>query len=336
MGRATAVASPNIALIKYWGRMQPPGALIGSEDEALNLPANPSISMVLGALTTVTTVEFRPELSDDVVVIDGQPALGQAMERVLAHLDRVRAMAGLADRARVASRNDFPTGTGLASSASAFAALSLAATRAAGLDLDEPALSRLARLGSGSACRSVPAGFALWQGDSDETSYARQIAPPGHWDLHDVVAVVARQHKAVGSQDGHGLAPSSPLHVARLAAAPEWLAIVERGILQRDLAAMGPVIEADALAMHGVMMTSRPSLLYWQPATVAVLQAVRGWRREGLAVYFTMDAGPNVHCICEPSDAAQVDARLRNLDGVRDVLVSGPGRGVRLANYHLF
>jgi diphosphomevalonate decarboxylase len=336
MGKATAVANPNIALIKYWGRALPSGALAGSEDEALNLPANPSLSMNLGALTTVTTVEFRPELPHDAVVIDGQPAEGQALARVLAHLDRVRDLAGLTDRARVASRNDFPTGTGLASSASAFAALSLAATRAAGLDLDEKMLSRLARLGSGSACRSVPAGFALWQGDRDGTSFAKQIAPPGHWDLHDVVAVVAYEHKAVGSHDGHSLAPGSPFYAARLAAVPEWLAIVEHGVQQRDLAAMGPAIEADALAMHGVMMTSHPSLLYWQPATVAVLQAVRGWRREGLAVYFTMDAGPNVHCFCQAPDAPQVEARLRNLDGVRDVLVSRPGSGVRPVNYHLF
>jgi diphosphomevalonate decarboxylase len=326
MSKATAVANPNIALVKYWGKA----------DQALNLPANPSVSMNLAALTTVTTVEFRPGLRVDAVAIDDRPAVGQPLERVAEHLERVRSLAGIREKASVVSRNDFPAGTGLASSSSAFAALSLAATRAAGLALDAPALSRLARLGSGSACRSVPAGFSLWEGDSDETSYARQVAQPGHWDLVDVIAVVAYRHKAVSSHDGHALAATSPLQQARLAAVPGWLRAVLEGIRERDLAAMGPSIEADALAMHGVMMTSVPSLLYWEPWTVSVLQAVRLWRREGLGVWFTLDAGPNVHCLCEAVDAEEVRDRLRNIEGVQDVLVSGVGDGVRPVAYHLF
>jgi diphosphomevalonate decarboxylase len=139
----------------------------------------------------------------------------------------------------------------------------------------------------------------------------------------------------VGSQQGHGLAPTSPLHQARLAVVPDMLEAVLQGIRDRDLQAVGPRIEADALAMHGVMMTSQPSLLYWMPATVSVLQAVRLWREEGLGVYFTLDAGPNVHCLCERADAAEVEKRLRNLTGVEDVLVSGVGAGVRAVDYHL-
>lgn len=326
MAKATAVANPNIAFIKYWGKA----------DAALNLPANPSLSMNLAALTTVTTVEFRSGLATDTAIIDGQPATDQALARVVDHLDRVRALAKTQDRAWVVSRSDFPIGTGLASSASAFAALSLAATQAAGLELADGDLSRLARLGSGSACRSVPAGFTIWRGEDDQTSYARQVAPPEHWDLHDVVAVVTRQHKKVGSYKGHDLAPTSPLHQARLAAVPELLAMVQRAIQNRDLAAMGAALEQDALAMHGVMLTSQPSLLYWEPETVAVLQAVRRWRGDGLPVYFTLDAGPNVHCICAAADAAEVKMRLGNLAVVRDVLVSGPGSGVRRVAYHLF
>ncbi len=326
MGKATAVAHPNIALIKYWGKV----------DEALNLPANPSLSMNLAFLTTVTTVEFQPDLSEDIITIDGQQAVGRARDRVVAHLDRVRALAGIEERARMSSRNDFPAGTGLASSASAFAALSLAATRAAGLYLGEAELSRLARLGSGSACRSVPGGFSLWDGDADETSFARQVAPREHWDLCNVVAIVSRQHKTMSSHDGHAVAPTSPLHRARLAAVPELLSAVWTGILERDLEAMGQAVEVDALAMHGVMMTSRPSLLYWLPATVAVLRAVRSWRATGLSVYSTIDAGPNVHCLCRAADAKEVEKRLRNLEGVLDVLVSGPGGGARLVDETLF
>ncbi len=321
MGKATAVANPNIAFVKYWGKA----------DDALNLPANPSLSMNLAALTTVTTVEFGLGQALDAVAIDDRPATGQALDRVVAHLDRVRALAGSEQRAMVASRNDFPAATGLASSSSAFAALTLAATQAAGLCLDEAGLSRLARMGSGSACRSVPAGFALW-----EVEEAHQVAPPEHWDLHDAIAIVADQAKAVGSHDGHALAPTSPLHGARLACVPGWLAVVRDGLVRRDLAAMGPAIEADALAMHGVMMTSQPSLLYWLPATVAVLKAVRDWRAGGLEVYFTIDAGPNVHCLCQAAAAGEVEKRLKAVPGVQEVLVSGPGDGVRLVNWHLF
>lgn len=325
-GKATAAAHPNIAFVKYWGKA----------DDELNLPANPSLSMNLSALTTVTTVEFRPGLAADLVWIGGCLAEGQALARVTAHLDRVRSLAGISDRAQVWSRNDFPAGTGLASSASAFAALTLAATHASGLVLDQASLSRVARLGSGSACRSVPAGFVLWEGDDDRTSFARQVAPPEHWDLRDVVAIVGREHKAVASQEGHLLAASSPFHAARLAAVPLWLATVVAGIEQCDLRAMGLAVEADALAMHAVMMTSHPSLLYWLPATVAVLHQVRAWREEGLSVYFTVDAGPNVHCLCQAEDAGAVEERIRALAGVRDVIVSGPGAGVRLVEDHLF
>jgi diphosphomevalonate decarboxylase len=324
--KATAVANPNIAFIKYWGKA----------DQALNLPANPSLSMNLAALTTATTVEFRPGLHFDMVTIDGQAASGVTQGRVVAHLDRVRALAGAEDRAWVVSRSDFPAGTGLASSASGFAALSLAATRAAGLHLGEAELSRLARLGSGSACRSVPAGFTLWEGDSDRTSFARQIVPPDHWDLRDVIAIVTREHKVVGSQEGHSLAQTSPFYTARLATVPGLLATVRGGIEKRDLVTLGLAMEAEALAMHGVMMTSRPSLLYWLPGTVAALQAVRTWRTEGLAVYFTLDAGPNVHCFCAAGDAAEVEKRLRSVPGVSAIITSGPGAGVRLVDYHLF
>lgn len=326
MGKATAVAHPNIAFVKFWGKA----------DEALNLPATPSLSMNLAALTTVTTVEYRPGWRKDAITIDHQPVSGAAWKRVVAHLDRVRALAGINDRAQVVSVNNFPVGTGLASSASGFAALSLAATRAAGLELSEAALSRLARLGSGSACRSVPGGFTLWEGDTDEISWARQVAPPEHWDLQDVVAVVEHRPKAVSSSTGHKLAQTSPFYAARLAWVPQLLAAAMEGIQRRDLTRLGTAAEADALAMHGVMMTSRPPLFYWQPATVQVMQAVRAWREEGLPVYFTIDAGPNVHCLCLPGAAGEVETRLRNLPGVQSVLVSGPGGGVRLTDRHLF
>lgn len=325
--KATAIAHPNIAFIKYWG----------NRDDELRLPANPSLSMNLGDLVTTTTVAFDETLERDEVVIDGQPAEQAARVRVSAHLDLIRQRAGLRSAARVVSRNNFPVGAGIASSASGFAALTVTACAAAGLDLTEREISALARRGSGSASRSVPGGYTEWlMGRGNASSFARSVAPAGHWDLRDVVVVVSREHKAVGSSRGHGMAVSSPLHATRVAVVPAILDVCTRALLARDLAAMGALIEQDAVMMHAVMMTSRPPLYYWTPETMAVIQAVQIWRADGVPVYFTIDAGPNVHLICEAANAAEVEARARALPGVLDILVSGPGGPARLVEEHLF
>ncbi len=241
-------------------------------------------------------------------------------------LERVRDMAGANDYAHVSSENNFPMGAGIASSASAFAALSLASSTAYGLALDEAALSRLARRGSGSACRSVPGGFVEWlTGEDDETSYARTIAPADHWPLADCVAVVAAGHKEVGSTDGHTLASSSPLQSARLTQADERLSVCRRAIVQRDFDALATVMELDSNMMHAVMMTSTPSLFYWQPATLGILQAVQDWHSQGLPVCYTVDAGPNVHVICPQANAEETKQRLATLPGVKQVLTARVG-----------
>ena len=192
--RVTAKAHPNLALVKYWG----------NADDGLNIPANSSISVNLDGATTTTTVAFLANRQSDAVAIDGRAADLAAYDRVVRHLDRVRRLARISHCAVVESHNDFPASAGIASSASAFAALSLAASRAAGLDLDERQLSVLARKGSGSACRSIPDGFVEWvAGSDDETSYARQIAPPGHWDLRVVTVIFDGGAKDVSSSQGH-------------------------------------------------------------------------------------------------------------------------------------
>jgi diphosphomevalonate decarboxylase len=318
--RATALAHPNIAFIKYWG----------NEDDALRLPANPSISMNLGSLHTLTTVIFDDELPGDELVINHRPATGAVLARVTAHLDLVRTQAELRTPARIVSESNFPVGSGIASSASAFAALSVAAAAAAGLALDEAALSRLARRGSGSASRSIPAGYCQWVTGTNETSFATSIASPEHWDLRDVIVIISQEHKSVGSSDGHRLAKTASLQAARVAGAAERLRVCREALLVRDLASMGPVIEEDAVIMHAVMMSSRPPLYYWNTVTMEVIQATQRWRAEGLPVYFTIDAGPNVHLICETKRLETVIAKTRNIPGVRDVLISEPGGPARL------
>lgn len=208
MQARTAVAHPNIAFIKYWG----------NRDAALRIPLNGSISMNLAGLETRTSVRFDESLSSDQFALNGQIQAGKPLHRVSVFLDGIRRLANLRLFAVVESENNFPLGAGIASSASAFAALALAGSQAAGLNLPEKDLSRLARLGSGSAARSVPSGYVEWQaGQSDADSFAFSIAGPDHWKLVDLIAIVDPLEKVTGSSEGHDLAATSPLNALRQA-----------------------------------------------------------------------------------------------------------------------
>jgi diphosphomevalonate decarboxylase len=222
-------------------------------------------------------------------------------------------------------------GAGIASSASSFAALTLSAVKAAGTDLSEAELSCIARLGSGSASRSIPSGFVIWhQGNSHETSFAESFATPDYWDLVDVIAIISGEHKAVGSRQGHTSASTSDLQNARVNGAIERLKACQNAILARDFGAFADVVEYDSNLMHAVMMTSRPPLFYWLPTTLTVMDAVRHWRANGVQVCYTLDAGPNVHCICTRADADKVVQGLKSVDGVKDVRLAGVGAGAHL------
>jgi diphosphomevalonate decarboxylase len=315
---ATARAHPNIAFIKYWG----------NRNHALRLPSNPSLSMNLAGLHAETTVTWTDELDSDTFTLNDQRMTGDSLTRVSRHLDALRARLGIAKFAEVDSYNNFPTGAGIASSAAAFAALTLAGTAAAGATLDERELSAIARLGSGSASRSIPSGFVQWHAaDQHEQSYAESIAPPDHWELVDVIAVVSQAHKAVGSTEGHRSAETSDLQSARVAGASGRLAVCRQAILERDFAALADVVEHDSNLMHAVMMTSRPPLFYWQPASLLIMEKVRRWRADGLRVCYTLDAGANVHCICVRDDADAVSEALKRLSEVEEVRAAPVGGG---------
>ena len=317
----TAIAHPNIAFIKYWG----------NRDDALRLPLNGSISMNLSGLESRTTVQFDKALEQDAFKLNGEAQLGAALQRVSQFLDHVRRLSGLNHYARVSSTNNFPTGAGIASSASAFAALALAASKALGLDLHQNDLSRLARLGSGSACRSIPDGFVEWlPGEDDASSYAVSIAPKDHWDLVDVVAIISQEHKPIGSSAGHKLAYTSPLNAQRVLDAPERLKTCREALLGRDFARFAEVVELDSNYMHAVMRTSTPPLVYWEPATEVLLWQVWQWRKQGHAVCATVDAGPNVHVLALKSELEWLQKALLELSGVKNVLIGEPANGARL------
>lgn len=308
--RIVAAAHPNLALVKYWGK----------RDSELNIPANSSISVNLDGALTTTSVAFDPSLPEDRIFLNGEPANREAYCRVSGHLDRIRELAGINDRALVESGNDFPTAAGIASSSSAFAALSLAGSRACRLDLDEKQLSILARKGSGSAARSIPGGFVEWEaGDSDQTSFAFQLAPPGHWDLEICTVVLDSRPKRFSSAEGHMAAGTSPFYRARLETLSRTLDLVRTAIRDKNFSSLAPAVEREAISMHAVAITSLPvsawmsGLYYWMPETLDLIQSVQQWRENGLDVCFTIDAGPNVHLLYEGKDRGRLEAELEPL-----------------------
>ncbi len=316
--RAVARAHANIALAKYWGKA----------DDVHNVPAVTSVSVTLEALTTTTEVRFDRSLAVDQLALDGRQAEGRALDRVTALLDRVRRAARIETRARVASSNSFPTGSGLASSASGFAALALAALAAAGLELDRDLASDLARRSSASAARSIHGGFVrLRSGEpGDVVLPAEPVAPASHWDLRVVVAVTTKGPKKVGSTEGMGhTARTSPYYPAWIELCQRLSAEVERAVLARDLKALGEAAEQSALAMHACAMAAGPALIYLEPSTLGCVHAVRSMRDRALAAWATIDAGPHVKVITTGADAERVRQELASLPGVVDAIVSRVG-----------
>lgn len=331
-GRVTAVAPSNLAVVKYWG----------ARDLERAIPLHPSISMTLSRCRSRCTTAPRAGHGDEVLLAgeDGElglPSDGFA-EPVLRHVERLRRRAGGGPSLRVATRNNFPTGAGLASSASGFAALTMACARVFGLEPSPQELSVWARSsGSGSAARSIPGGYVEWpESDGDLGGPARRIAPAEHWDLRDVVALVDPGPKEVSSREGHRRAESSPHYRRRLQLVPDRLLEVREAIRDRDLRRLGRVLETEAVELHLVAMSSRPPVFYWSPGTLRVMEAVRDLRtEEGVAAYYTIDAGPNVHVVCRPEDEPRVAERVGELDPVRDVLRDRVGAGPRYDEEHL-
>lgn len=337
MRSARAIAHTNIALIKYWGKRP------GQPDQ--NLPAVGSLSLTLERLRSETTV--RPAEQDRFTLADADldpttsplTTSDPVATKVFRHLDRVwsAAHAGPRPPCAVASHNHLPTAAGLASSASGFAALTLAAAAAFHLDLaDRGALSALARRGSGSAARSLWGGFVrLDRGERDDGADCRahQLFRPDHWDLRLLVVHTAKGKKPVGSTDGmQRCADTSPYYPAWVATSEADLARGERALADRDLVALGAVMEHSCFKMHSCMLATVPPLMYWNGTTLAAIQEVWEARRQGLEGYVTSDAGPHVKVLCRPEVAGPLAARLSAVPGVHavDTLAPGPDAAVEL------
>jgi diphosphomevalonate decarboxylase len=332
LSKTTIAAPANIAFIKYWG----------AHDLGRAIPRNASISMTLDRCVTQCTAEVIPGQRDEIWLAESHggftaPDAG-FRQRVEAQLELLRAWSKRPDHLRVATRNSFPGAAGLASSASGFAALTLAVAGALGHDKTPVAeLSRLAQgSGSGSAARSVMGGYVEWPVAGEGGGQAVQLADAEHWDLRDVIAVVEIGPKAVSSLDGHRRAPTSPYYSKRLEILPERLQRVRDAIAARDLDQLGPVLEEEAVDLHLIAMSSRPPIFYWAPGTLEVLRTVRELRQEGLRAWSTLDAGANVHVICDPDSEPDVAERLESLPAVGFVIQDSVGSGPVHESPHLF
>lgn len=316
MSSATARAYPNIALVKYWGK----------RDETLMLPAAGSLSLTLDAFATTTTVTLAPESPHDTFVLNGVAQQGDSLARVTKFLDLVRGLADSNVHANVTSLNEAPTGAGLASSASGFAALAVAAAAAYGLHLDRSALSRLARRGSGSAARSLIDGVAVWHaGVSDETSFAEPVTAP---DMSMIIVTVDETQKAISSREAmRQCALTSPFYVAWVESTEQSLEAMLEACKDADFTRIGRITETHAMRMHAVIQATDPPIRYLAPTSIAIFNAVAQLRTQGVEAYATADAGPNVAVISHPADAAAVADALQQFGQVRIV---GAGKGAHL------
>ena len=318
---ANARAHSNIALIKYWGK----------RDAGLNIPAVGSISLTLDALSTDTRVTFHSGLEQDEFWLAGIRADATRASHLL---DIVRDSSGVGSRAVVESTNNFPTAAGLASSASGFAALAVAASAAAGLSLDDRELSILARRGSGSAARSLFGGIVeLYAGTRDDglDSFAEPVLAREAWPLTVVIAITELEQKSVNSTAGMGgSALTSPFYPAWVDTSEDDLVAMRLAIVNRDFEQLGELAEYSCLKLHALMMSTLPALLYWNAATMAVIHVVRELRASGIPVYFTIDAGPQVKALCLPEHARAVADALGRVAGVHETRISALGRGAQL------
>ncbi len=324
---AKALAHPNIALIKYWGKAEGPG----------NEPAVSSLSLTLDTLSTETTLRFDPDLKQDELILNGE-SNGEKLARISKNLDLMRTLADDRTPCRIESDNNFPTGAGLASSASGFAALVCAANKALSLNLSLKRQSMLARSMSGSAARSMYGGFvkiSLADAESSATdfgaAFAAPIAEASHWPLEVCVGVVSEKEKSVGSTEGMQRSKlTSPYYEAWIQGNDDDTARAEKLVLARDFEKLAELSEFSCLKMHALALASRPGLLYWAAATVEAMHCIRALRASGIPVFFTIDAGPQIKAICEKGYGDKVEQALASLPGIKRTIRCGLGEGARV------
>lgn len=320
--KATARANTNIALIKYWGK----------RDEKLFLPMNSSLSITLDRFYSTTTVEFTEELKEDKFILNNNIGSNEDRNKVSNFLTKIRNIAGTKLYANIITENNVPTAAGFASSASGFAALTAAATKALRLELSEAELSVIARQGSGSACRSIYGGYVEWDMGTRSDgmdSMAKQILDEKEWKLTILSAIVATGIKKVSSREGmKRTVITSPFYKGWIDTVSYDLDEAKLAIKERDFQRLGEVMESNALRMHATMLGAKPPILYWESGTVEVMNCITELRLSGIPAYFTIDAGANVKILCLPEYEEKIKKALQELKGVLQVITCYPGQGI--------
>ncbi len=318
--QGSAIAHPNVALVKYWGK----------KSQAGNLPAMGSLSLTLGQLQTRTTVRFDSALEHDELTLDGRRN-SRDLSRVRDCLAPLRSQSGNSSAVAVRSENDFPTGAGLASSASGMAALALGAASALGVAGDHELVGRAAMAGSGSAPRSLLGGIVLLSVDDTGGWTCKSLLAPGEWQLKIVVAVTDSRRKQTDSRSGMEITRrTSPFYSAWLRSQSADLKEARRAVEHRDFERLGELSEANCLKMHASALGASPPVLYFSGATVECIQRVKALARDGQPVFFSVDAGPQVKVVCLPEAFETTSEALRQVPGVKRVIGGGLGDGARI------
>jgi len=318
---AEAVAPSNIAIVKYWGK----------RNEELNLPLNSSLSISLSGLEVRTKVTFSTELSKDEVYINGEKAKEEEVKEYSGRvLEIFRRFYGKRIYAKVESWSNFPKSAGLASSAAGIAALVFAVNEALGLGLSQKELSKIARIGSGSACRSTAGGFVLWEKgvrDDGEDSFCYQIFPEDHWpEVVDIIAIVSEKSKKISSREGMIItAKTSPLMKCRLSFIEETLPKVIDSIRRKDEKEFYYWLMRHSNNMHAVILDSWPSFFYLNDVSIKIMEWVQEFGNAG----YTFDAGPNPHIFTTERYKDEVIEFLKSI-GINKFIIAKVGGGPKV------
>lgn len=305
-------AYANIALVKYWGK----------RDAKENIPAVGSISIGLDGLCSQTTAKVIAADSHQLTI--NESTEGKAVERASHFIDFVRSKYNRTESLEINSSNNFPTGAGLASSASGFAALTLAVTQALGIDENTRELSKIARKGSGSAARSVYGGFVEMSADDDAS--AIQLSPASDWPLAVIIVITSTREKQTGSTEGMiHTAETSPYYKSWISSHGEDLLSAREAIKSRSFAELGRVSEHSCMKMHAVMMSADPALIYWNETTLAIIHKVRQLQAQGMSLFYTVDAGPQVKVVCEAEQVSRIHGFIKAISGVLDTRLTSVG-----------
>ncbi|MHA1586187.1 MAG: diphosphomevalonate decarboxylase [Candidatus Heimdallarchaeota archaeon] len=326
--KATASANSNTALIKYWGK----------QDEELILPMNNSISLTVDSLSTTTTVEFSEKYTEDQFFLNDEKQIGTPESRVIKHLSLLRSEANKNMSAKVVSKNNFPTAAGLASSASGFAALTVASCKALGLKKNQKELSMLTRRGSGSSSRSIFGGFVEWiKTREGNESYTKQLADKNHFDIRDIVVIFKEQKREFSTREAMKISKeTSPMIQGRLDVVDSYLERMRKAIAEKDFTLLGQTAEADCNLVHSIALTSKPKLSFWIDETLRTIKLVKTLREGGIEAYYTVDTGANMHILTLPQYAAEIETILNKIPYVVKTIVCKPGDGTKIVDNHLF